>query len=940
MQRGPTSTARPLGSYGPTGLPSSSSGAGGSPLLLRNLASNNSNNPRTNNNNNHHHHHQKSNGTTERKNSYDRSKYSWWQGYEAAAPPTGMLTPDGGDSTSPLPPSLTASAPPGFPSWASPSANSTPTSSQPTSHLLHSPTEGLLPREEEDYLEDLQNLHRQHQNYQHLVGAAEAVETEEEEETDLIVSMAEGNRKPHSIGRRASLGGPWTDVIASSPRRNAMISSPGGRPHHHAKAASTSDVSFWSSFSVVESLFSDESSLDGGLASLRLDDHTTAVKPQRGGLAKSATASSKTNAPTDNFATSNGATTSAHSRGGHNLYAPPTATLASSTAGYNKYYSSRNAASGGGGGGGGGTPHSQSTSTRPMMQSNRERRERTYSSPALLRGQNGLAAPSFGDHHHHQHHNSHHPQLQFNGHHSNGFYASHVEDTPVTGSSYQQSFHFLPASQQQQLHGGSSSPLLTMQSNTYNTSSSTPTAITVTTSAGSNSPSSGRSRGGHHHHQRYGSVGSSGLASSNGSGGVIGSQRGGLSLNLSAINGAPTAGESYDLSYSVFGSGQRYGASSGTTSPTFSPRYHQHQHQSGSNSPRGSLQSSPSSSYGGGWDTPLFGSMGEDLLFYAGASSLGLGFSTNHSSSLLLQLPSHILLKILGYLGAKELAHVECVCKGRLQALASDNSLWKALYLSKWKLFELTAEEVAASRSQQSSSPSSRSPRARENGAVGKTMSYAAKVAAASNSNVQSAAEEKELVADASAAASSDEDDEKRDTRQEEWAWIHSFLQQNEKWKEIYRTRYQANKWRIGTLKMFNGCWGFISQQWDNSSPSNGQNLDIFFHRKDIDPEGDWFEDWWLKDTPGVSRSQKCGYWDTFLCGRMVRYKQRAAFAQGRRPQACNITFLTEGKDLPSRAALIASVTAAAAASAAADGTKDHKQSQQQPSAWPMKLTN
>jgi len=75
---------------------------------------------------------------------------------------------------------------------------------------------------------------------------------------------------------------------------------------------------------------------------------------------------------------------------------------------------------------------------------------------------------------------------------------------------------------------------------------------------------------------------------------------------------------------------------------------------------------------------------------------------------------------------------------------------------------------------------------------------------------------------------------------------------------------------------------------------ANGETLDIFFHRKDIAPEGDWYEDWWLKDTPGVSRSQKCGYWDTFLCGRVVRYKQRAAYAQGRRPQACNISFVGE----------------------------------------------
>jgi len=143
------------------------------------------------------------------------------------------------------------------------------------------------------------------------------------------------------------------------------------------------------------------------------------------------------------------------------------------------------------------------------------------------------------------------------------------------------------------------------------------------------------------------------------------------------------------------------------------------------------------------------------------------------------------------------------------------------------------------------------------------------------------------------------DDYEGSDSGQDEWAWIYSLLQQNERWKDIYKVRSAAEQWRIGTLKMFNGCWGFISQTPEDASELSSADptyttLDIFFHRKDICPEGAYYEDWWLQDTPGVSRSQKCGYWDTFLYGRKVRYKQRAAYAQGRRPQACQISFLEQ----------------------------------------------
>lgn len=216
--------------------------------------------------------------------------------------------------------------------------------------------------------------------------------------------------------------------------------------------------------------------------------------------------------------------------------------------------------------------------------------------------------------------------------------------------------------------------------------------------------------------------------------------------------------------------------------------------------------------------------------------------------SLLLALPNDHLLKILSYLSGRDLSNLQMVGKKRLAILSTDNSLWKDLYMRRW-----------------TPSPSGQSAPQQQHSGGGKKGS-----------------------APNSPAGGRDEDSG------DEWAWIQSLLQQNERWKDIFQSRHSAERWRIGTLKMFNGCWGFISQHApDSSAPlPNGETLDIFFHRKDIAPEGDWYEDWWLKDTPGVSRSQKCGYWDTFLCGRVVRYKQRAAYAQGRRPQACNISFV------------------------------------------------
>jgi len=233
-------------------------------------------------------------------------------------------------------------------------------------------------------------------------------------------------------------------------------------------------------------------------------------------------------------------------------------------------------------------------------------------------------------------------------------------------------------------------------------------------------------------------------------------------------------------------------------------------------------------------------------------------------TSFILQLPTSTLLLIFGFLSGKDLAALQQVCKNRLSELATDDGLWKELYLKRWKLLELPQGAAVV---QQPPKP---------------------KI----NHNNRGAKDDGDAVDNDESSDSSDE-----------WAWITSLLQQNERWKDIFQTRHSAERWRIGTLKMFNGCWGFISQHENAPSGSNSNNttssgekaLDIFFHRKDIAPEGDWYEDWWLKDTPGVRRSQKCGYWDTFLCGRMVRYKQRAAYAQGRRPQACNISFVSDG---------------------------------------------
>jgi len=212
----------------------------------------------------------------------------------------------------------------------------------------------------------------------------------------------------------------------------------------------------------------------------------------------------------------------------------------------------------------------------------------------------------------------------------------------------------------------------------------------------------------------------------------------------------------------------------------------------------------------------------------------------------LLILPSTILQHIFSYLSGRDLGHLEQVCRRRLSYFANDDELWKDLYLRRYKLLDLGGEAPPP----------------------------------------------------VSSAGTSDRDDEGSES--DEWAWIYSLLHQKERWKDIHKTRFLAEQWRIGSLKMFNGCWGFISQTPNGPAcQSSEQMLDIFFHRKDIAPDGEWYEDWWLKDTPGVSRSQKCSYWDTFLCGRIVRYKQRAAYAQGRRPQACNISFVGEERRDP-----------------------------------------
>jgi hypothetical protein len=290
-------------------------------------------------------------------------------------------------------------------------------------------------------------------------------------------------------------------------------------------------------------------------------------------------------------------------------------------------------------------------------------------------------------------------------------------------------------------------------------------------------------------------------------------------------------------------------------------------------------------------------------------------------------MPTNFLIRIFSYLSPRDLMMLQSLSHStkRLADIASDDRLWKDLYLKRWRLLETDAVGTLAK------------PTSREKNSASPTFS-----SVASNSKSQSQPV-----------------DEDEDDSGDEWAWICSLLQQNNRWRDIYRTRYSADRWRVGTLKMFNGCWGFISQTPDPYSytPAAGATnvvvntiapgsprvgggsvpgaggaaaaanmggsaeetpLDIFFHRKDIAADGDWYEDWWLKDTPGVSRSQKCGYWDTFLCGRVVRYKQRAAYAQGRRPQACCISFV--GDERRERLGTTPSAAVAAAVAAAASG--------------------
>jgi len=302
----------------------------------------------------------------------------------------------------------------------------------------------------------------------------------------------------------------------------------------------------------------------------------------------------------------------------------------------------------------------------------------------------------------------------------------------------------------------------------------------------------------------------------------------------------------------------------------------------------------------------------------SGASSPELGGPLTLNT-----LSTNFLIRIFSYLSPRDLVGLQLLSTTtkRLGDLAGDDRLWKDLYLKRWRLLETDAVGSLSKPSRE-------------------------KTASPTFSSVTSKSQPQP------------QDDDEDDSG-DEWAWICSLLQQNNRWKDIYRTRYSADRWRVGTLKMFNGCWGFISQTPDpysytpNSTATGATNtsnaiapgsprvgggsgpgaatgampsgapgeetpLDIFFHRKDIAADGDWYEDWWLKDTPGVSRSQKCGYWDTFLCGRVVRYKQRAAYAQGRRPQACCISFV--GDERRERLGTTPSAAVAAAVAAAASG--------------------
>lgn len=205
-------------------------------------------------------------------------------------------------------------------------------------------------------------------------------------------------------------------------------------------------------------------------------------------------------------------------------------------------------------------------------------------------------------------------------------------------------------------------------------------------------------------------------------------------------------------------------------------------------------------------------------------------------------LPPEVQHRILHHLSAGDLSRLRQASKHGISELAESTAIWKELFYQNWIVVDAYPNEgVEVINDTEESYP----PRCVISNETGQALILSSQVA------------------------------------EDEANHVH--------WKEIYRATWEREQWQKGILKMFNGCWGFISIDQATS------DSDIFFHRKDIEPKGQYMDEWWIQDTGSVSRSQKCSYWDNFLCGRRVRYRQRSAYAAGKRPQACSVSFILTG---------------------------------------------
>jgi hypothetical protein len=115
----------------------------------------------------------------------------------------------------------------------------------------------------------------------------------------------------------------------------------------------------------------------------------------------------------------------------------------------------------------------------------------------------------------------------------------------------------------------------------------------------------------------------------------------------------------------------------------------------------------------------------------------------------------NFLIRIFSYLGARDLVVLQALSGStkRISEVAGDDRLWKDLYLKRWRLLETDAVGSLAKPSRE-------------------------KASSPTFSSVASKSQQQQQQMD-------DDDDDSGD----EWAWICSLLQQNNRWKDIYRTR-------------------------------------------------------------------------------------------------------------------------------------------------------